>query len=295
MNWQHLTYFQTVADTKNFSRAAEQLFLTPSALSKSIHALEAELGFPLFEKRGRNSVLTEYGKTFLNYVTQASSSIENGLRAVQEQMDVSTGKIRVSGIYTMCAEYLPTKIRSFKEQYPKVTFSMEYSISSRILESVLEGESDLGFCGDYEIDDSAYSDIERVLLKTEDLIVIVPFDHKFSGKELVDFRQLKDEQFIIYRNVNSGISYCFWELCRAADITPEIAFEVPDDHTIIGLVEAGLGIALIADSPSLCMDKVSVLRFEHDTPIRNQYMVWKRGRFMPPVVRCFRDHILDTR
>ena len=67
------------------------------------------------------------------------------------------------------------------------------------------------------------------------------------------------------------------------------------DHTIIGLVEAGLGIALIADSPSLCMDKVSVLRFEHDTPIRNQYMVWKRGRFMPPVIRCFRDHILDTR
>ena len=104
MNWQHLTYFQTVADTQNFSRAAEQLFLTPSALSKSIRSLEAELGFPLFEKRGRNSVLTEYGKTFLNYVVQASSSIENGLRAVQEQMDVSTGKIRVSGIYTMCAE-----------------------------------------------------------------------------------------------------------------------------------------------------------------------------------------------
>lgn len=295
MNWQHLTYFQTVAETQNFSRAAEQLFLTPSALSKSIRSLEAELGFPLFERRGRNSVLTEYGKIFSSYVAQAFSSIETGLRVVQEQMDVSTGKVKVSGIYTMCAEYLPTKIRSFKEQYPKVTFSMEYTISSRILESVLEGESDLGFCGDYEVDDPAYSEIERVLLKTEDLIVIVPFDHRLSGKEYVDFRELKDEQFIIYRNVNSGISYRFWELCRAAGITPEIAFEVPDDHTIIGLVVAGLGIALIADSPSLRMDKVSVLRFEHDVPIRNQYMVWKRGRFMAPVVRCFRDHILDTR
>lgn len=294
MNWQHLTYFQTVAESQNFSRAAEQLFLTPSALSKSIRSLEAELGFPLFEKRGRNSVLTKYGKTFLSYVSQASASIESGLRAVQEQMDISTGRIKVSGIYTMCAEYLPTKIRTFKEQYPKVTFSMEYTISSRILESILEGESDLGFCGDYELDDPAYVSIERVLLKTEDLIIIVPLDHRLARNQYVDFQQLKDEQFIIYRNVSSGISYLFWELCHSAGITPEIAFEVPDDHTIIGLVEAGLGVALIADSPSLCMDNVSILRFEHDPPIRNQYMVWKRGRFMSPVVRHFRDHILDT-
>lgn len=295
MNWQHLTYFQVVAETQNFSRAAEQLFLTPSALSKAIRSLEIELGFPLFEKHGRNSVLTEYGKIFLEYVIQAANSIETGLHLVQDRMDASTGRVKISGIYTMCADYLPTTIKEFRKLYPNVTFSMEYHISNQILENVLSGTSDIGFCGDYEIRDEAYSDIEHVLLKKEDLIVIVPREHWLAKETYVDFSKLGGEPFIIYRNVNSGISYLFWELCRKADITPQIAFEVPDDHTIIGLVEAGLGIALIADSQSLHMDKVSVLRFPGTPPQRNQYMVWNRNRFMSPVVRRFRDYIIENR
>lgn len=294
MNWQHLTYFQVVAETQNFSRAAEQLFLTPSALSKAIHSLEAEIGFPLFEKRGRNSVLTEYGKIFLEYVAQAANSIETGLQIVQDRMDVSTGRINISGIYTMCADYLPATIKEFRKIYPKVTFSMEYHISSQILEEVLSGSSDIGFCGDYEIESEAFNDIEHVLLKEEDLIIIVPKEHPLAKEPFVDFSKLDGEPFIIYRNTNSGISYLFWELCRKADINPQVAFEVPDDHTIIGLVEAGLGIALIADSRSLHMDKVSVLRFPNTPPKRKQYMVWSRTRFMPPVVRRFRDYIMES-
>lgn len=293
MNWQHLTYFQVVAETQNFSRAAEQLFLTPSALSKAIRALESEFGFPLFEKRGRNSVLTSYGKIFYQYVVQASNNIETGLHLVQEQMDVSTGRINISGIYTMCADYLPTKIKEFRKLYPKVTFSMEYHISNQILSNILSGDSDLGFCGDYELDSQTYSSIERVLIKKEDLIVIVPQDHWLANEVYVDFNKLAKEDFIIYRNVNSGISYLFWELCRKANFTPKIAFEVPDDHTIIGLVEAGLGIALVADSPSLSVDRVHILRFPDTPPQRNQYMVWNQNRFMPPVIRRFRDYIIE--
>lgn len=295
MNWQHLTYFQVTAESQSFSRAAEQLFITPSALSKAIRSLEAELGFPLFEKRGRNSVLTEYGKIFSEYVAQASGNIETGLRLIQERMDLSTGRINISGIYTMCAEYLPTRIRTFRDRHPKVTYSMQYRISSKTLEDVLTGDADLGFCGDYELDNELYAGIDRVLLRNEDLIVIAPKDHWLAHEPYVDFRKLGDEQFIIYRNVNSGISYLFWELCRNAGITPQIAFEVPDDHTIIGLVEAGLGIALIADSPSLSTGNVSALRFPGNPPVRNQYMVWKKDRFMPPVVKKFRDHIIENR
>lgn len=295
MNWQHLTYFQVAAETQNFSRAAEQLFLTSSALSKAIRSLEVELGFPLFEKHGRGSILTENGKIFLEYVVQAANSIETGLHLVQDRMDVTTGRINISGIYTMCADYLPTKIKEFRKYYPKVTFSMEYHISSQTLENVLSGTSDLGFCGDYEMEHDAYSDIEHVLLKQEDLMVIVPMEHRLAKESYIDLSKLDGEPFIIYRNVNSGISYLFWELCRKADITPQIAFEVPDDHTIIGLVEAGLGIALIADSQSLHMDKVSVLRFPDKPPQRNQYMAWNRNRFMPPVVRRFRDYIIENR
>ena len=295
MNWQHLTYFLVIAKHENFSRAAEQLYITPSALSKAIHALEAELGFPLFERQGRNSVLTDYGKTFSKYVSQASDSIESGLRVIHEQMDVSTGRINISGIYTMCADYLPRQIAQFHKLYPKVTFSMEYQITSEVLDSVLKGASDLGFCGDYELDDESFAEIDRILLKKEELIVIVPKNHRMAQNYYVDFRELKDEDFIIYRNVNSGISFCFWDICKKANINPHIIFEVPDDHTIIGLVSAGLGIALIADSPSLKMGDISTLHFKEDAPYRNQYMVWNKNRFTPPVVKAFREYIINNK
>lgn len=293
MNWQHLIYFKVIAETQNFSRAAEQLYVTPSTLSKAIHCLEEELKFPLFKKSGRNSVLTDYGHTFKTYVDQAIGCIEAGLNDIQEQMNVFTGKISLAGIYTMCAEYLPVQIKSFLDLYPEVTFSMAYQITSIVLESILSGTADLGFCGDFELDDLQYSDIEHALIKTEELIIITPPNHPLAKENFVDFSKMANERFIIYRNVNSGLSKLFWSQCKQAGITPHVVFEAPDDHTVIGLVAVGLGISLIADSPSLNTDKVHVLRFAQDPPpFRNQYIVWKKDRFNPPVVRAFRDFIL---
>lgn len=294
MNWQHLVYFKVIAETQNFSRASEQLFVTPSALSKAISSLEQELNFPLFEKSGRNSVLTEYGRTFKEYVDQALDCIDNGLAAVHDQLNICTGKVNISGIYTMCGDYLPPRIKQFLEIYPQVSFSMVYQITLTVLESILSGTADLGFCGDYDIKDKRFIDIERALIKTEDLVIITPLDHPLANDSYVDVKKLKNERFVTYRNVNSGIYQIFEQLCQRAHFEPHIAFEAPDDHTIIGLVSAGLGISLIANNPSLQTDRVHVLRFaDGEVPRRNQYMVWKKDHYLSPAVNAFRDYILD--
>ena len=113
MNWQHLVYFKVVAETENFSRASEQLYVTPSALSKAISGLEQELNFPLFEKSGRNSVLTDCGREFKVYVDQAIDTINHGLSTIHENLDICIGKVNIAGIYTMVAEYLPPRIKGF--------------------------------------------------------------------------------------------------------------------------------------------------------------------------------------
>lgn len=294
MNWQHLTYFKTTAELQNFTQAAEQLYVTPSALSKAIHNLENELGFPLFRKHGRNVALTPFGKTFYQYVSVAANDLQEGLSAVYRQMGLRTGRISVAGIYTMCTDYLPPRIKEFKLEYPDVTFSIDYQITSKVLSGILEGNYDLGFCGDYELDAEEYSGIEHTLIKVENLVIAASKDHWMAEKPYVEIKQLAKEPFIIYRNVNSGISYNFWPLFQKAGFTPRIAFEVTDDHSLLGLVAAGLGIALIADNPALHSDNVIIRHLKGLYPTRNQYMIWQKDRFLSDVVLAFRDVVLDS-
>lgn len=291
MNWQHLTYFQTVAETENFTQAAKILYVTPSALSKAIHSLEAELGFPLFTKSGRNSVLTDYGRSFKTYVDRAMGCITDGLNDIHEQMNQISGPVNLAGVYTMCSEYLPGYLKDFLFLYPNVKFSMVYQITSDILNQLLSEKIDLGFCGDYELEDRRYSSIEYLLLKKEELVIITSEAHPLSQQSFVTISELKEESFIIYRNVNSGISLIFWELCKNAGVNPKIAFELPDDQNILSLVSAGLGIALIADTPMIHRPDIHILRFSGDPPVRNQYMVWKKDHFLSPAGRAFRDFI----
>ena len=293
LNWQHLTYFKCVAEYENFAKAADELYVTASAVSKAVNNLEDVLGFPLFEKQGRNSVLTEYGKVFYRHVSDAFQCIDDGISEVNQMRGTVTGRINVGGIYTMCAEFLPTWIKDFISIYPDVSFSMEYHITNQILDNVLSSAIDLGFCGDFDADSPNYSQIERVLLFTEPLVVVVSDRHPLAGQKTVDFAMLKDESFIIHRNHNSGTTPLFEQLCQSCRIRPHIAFEVPDDQSILGLVKVGLGIALIADTPSLKIDGVTVIPLQNNAPIRNQYMVWRRNRTLSPAAVAFRDHILS--
>jgi len=294
MNWQHLTYFQTVAETENFTQAAAILYVTPSALSKAIHSLESELGFPLFTKSGRNSVLTEYGRSFKMYVDNAMNCITDGLNQIHEQMNLINGPVNLAGVYTMCSEYLPGYLRDFLSLYPNVKFSMIYQITSDILTQVLSEKIDLGFCGDYDVEDKRYANIESRLLKKEELVIITSAAHPLSERTFIDMAELQDEPFIIYRNVNSGISLIFWELCKKSGLNPTIAFEIPDDQNILSLVSAGLGIALIANTSMIHRPDIHILHISGETPVRSQYMIWKKERFLSPAVKAFRDYIEQT-
>ncbi|MBQ9156712.1 MAG: LysR family transcriptional regulator [Eubacterium sp.] len=294
MNWQHLVYFKVVAETENFSRASEQLYVTPSALSKAISGLEQELNFPLFEKSGRNSVLTDCGREFKVYVDQAIDTINHGLSTIHENLDICIGKVNIAGIYTMVAEYLPPRIKGFLDIYPKVNFSLVYQITLTVLDSIISGTADLGFCGSFDQKSKIYNNIESVLLKTEELVIVTSKDHPLSSRDYIDFSELKDENFITYRNVNAGIHQIYQDLCDTTGVYPRIAFEAPDDHTILGLVAANLGVALIANNPVLMSKDLHVLHFEEGkVPTRQQYMVWKKGHHLSPAVKAFRDYILD--
>ena len=100
----------------------------------------------------------------------------------------------------------------------------------------------------------------------------------------------RKEPFIVNSRSNTGTNYVFNRMCEEAGFKPHIAFESNDDHTMIGMVASGLGIAVIANSPSLLVNKVTPLHFRHP-PVKNQYMVYNRERDISPLVKSFIDFI----
>jgi DNA-binding transcriptional LysR family regulator len=98
MNWQQLEYFKTVAETQNFTSAANLLSVTQPALSKAISKLEEELNVPLFEKNGRNIKLTRFGSMFLIHANAAINEISKGIQELQDIINPMAGTVSISSL-----------------------------------------------------------------------------------------------------------------------------------------------------------------------------------------------------
>lgn len=120
INWQYLKYFETVSKEEHMTRAANTLHITQSALSKSIENLEADLGFPLFEREGRNIRLTKYGQILANSVSKATSEIEESVNTIRGLLSPENGIVSFSSIFSMGTEFMPNIIRQFSALHPGV-------------------------------------------------------------------------------------------------------------------------------------------------------------------------------
>ncbi len=295
MNWQHLIYFQSLAKTQNYAQASKELYISPSTLSKAISSLEEELGFPLFLKSGRNSVLSEYGKEFQGYVDQSIECIEKGIQNIHTKMNQIFGPLNICGIYVLCSDYLPPIVKDFLEQYPGVNITLEHQISVNVLERVLAGKSDLGFCADFNFQDKKFAGLEYVHIKQDDLILITSLDHPLASETAVSLEQLKDEDFILNGNPNTRNRIDFLNLCREYDFTPKITFEPADDQSIIGMVYAGLGISCMANIPSVHRGNLHVLKIlEEHVPVQSYYMIWRRDAHLSLAAKTFKDYVLSS-
>ena len=117
MNLAQLTYFCHLAKTEHYTRSAESLHVSQSALSHSISSLEKELGCRLFRKTGRNVQLTDDGRIFLKYVSEGLASIDRGIAELDRRSNGLSGSINVGAIATVRSGYLPAAMQGFRSQF----------------------------------------------------------------------------------------------------------------------------------------------------------------------------------
>ena len=296
MNWQHLIYFKKVAEYEHLTRAAEELFISPSALSKAIASLEDEIGIPLFEKNGRNIQLNHFGRSFYDYVSKAMSEINIGIHHIQQSADVYAGTIRLCSIFSPGTNYLPELLSLFNKEYPDVHIDLSQNMTQHILNKLLANELDIGICSEFS-QENEYAGIERALLYQEEIYLAVSKLHPLAQLEEITLATIKDEVFINYTN-NTGIAATLHRaFCEAfgPDYQLKVRFSANEPNTITHLISKNLGIGFVIENPSLYTTNVKILKIKDFHFYHTIYMVWKKDAYMPPVASLFKDYALSHR
>ncbi len=282
MNLQHIEYFVELAHTHSFTAAAQRLNITQPNLSYAIGRLEEELEVPLFEKNGRNNVLTTYGHEFLTYAERMLKTLNTGIDAVQ---NTAAGKmtIRIGALSYLCTRYIPRMVRAYQKSHPEhpVEFLFETGSTRTLLDGLNEGRYDIIFCAPSR--EVAFSSLP---IADQKLVLIVPENHRFADKTEITLEETGDENYILYPS-GSGMRKVIERYFVKAGFRPKIKFEVVEDQVIAGFVAEEFGVGILPDSEILNNFPIKKIRISDPEMERKIVMLWDSNAYMAPKIRDF--------
>lgn len=289
MNLYHLRYFVQLTRTQHYTKAAEQLNISQPSLSHAIAQLEGELGVPLFEKSGRNTTLTHFGREFLVCAEKTLAALDEGVQAIQRNAR-GEGVIRLGLLRTLGVEYVPQLAARFLEQNPgkEIRFTFDTGVTEELLDGLAERRFDLAFCSE----PPQNRELTAVPVNKQDLVLIVHRSHPLASRHSVELREtLAYPQ--IYFSKGTGLRSVVDQLFAHIGAQPNIAYETQEDQVIAGLVAQGFGIAVVPYMDLLHRLDVKILQINDPAWERNFYMVHDERAFLSPVVRSFRQFVLE--
>lgn len=291
MNLYHLRYFETLAHLEHYTKAADKLAITQPSLSYAISSLEDELGVQLFEKMGRNVVLTKYGRAFLEDVEIVLKQLDASVKDMK-LAGKGEGGIDLAFLRTLGSDFVPKVIREFlnenEDKHIEFNLFCDRGLTTDILEGLKERKYDIGFCSKIENEPS----IEFIPIAKQDLVVIVPPDHPLAQKDEVNLEETLDYKQIIFKK-KSGLRHIIDSLFNTIQAYPDIAYEIEEDQVAAGLVANGFGIAIVPDMPLLELLDIKKLPLVSPSWQRYFYMATLKGIYQPPVIESFKKFVIE--
>jgi DNA-binding transcriptional LysR family regulator len=261
-----------VAARGSFSEAADGLHLSQSAVSQHVATLEREVGMKLLERTRRGPRLTQAGEVLVRAAEAALTRLDEAERELAAIAGLDAGEVRVASFPSASATLLTRAVSEFTARHPNVTVQLQEAEPEESLPLLRAGELDLAVTFDYpSVATEEDPDVERVLLLTESLHLLVPRNHRLADRARVELAELRDDAWL--NSVRpSACSEVVVEACRDAGFEPRSTFESDDYHVLQGFVAEGLGVTLLPDlaMPTLRSDVV-VLPIAPEPPQRR---VW---------------------
>lgn len=244
MEFRQLRTLLAIADTRNFTRAAERVHLTQAAVSAQIKALEAETGVPLFARVNKKVFLTEAGEILVRRAERLLKAHDEALLALKELGEAETGRLRIGTASTMASnDLLPAILAELKRAYPKAQVTVRRATSTDIVAQILQNDLDIGLVS---LPVEA-SDIRAEVLQRDRLVAIMQPDHALAHQRSISPLQLAAEPLIL--GEQGGNTRRLIDLFFAkSGVRPEVIMELGSMTSIKRMVEHGLGLSLIPRS-----------------------------------------------
>lgn len=290
--WQ-LRTFRAVAENLNFTKASEQLFLTQSAVSHQIKALEEEFGVPLFIRGKSGVTLTDAGKKALEYAVKILDEAEKMREFVAGREKALAGRVRVAAATQALVYLFAPLFEEFMDSFNSVELVFRTTVSTeQTVEDILNGVADVGFASM-----AVYSpNLEVVELFEDELVLVSGKKHKLTRKAEVSIKDLAAERWILFER-GSSIRRATDDFFQQKHIEPETALESNDTYFIKIMIEHGLGISLLpawAIGNEVIKGDLKIINVKKLNLTRSVAMVGMKG-LQPAPIRAFTKFIYERK
>ncbi len=286
MELDQLRYFLQVAERGNFTRAAEDMTISQSALSRSIQKLEEELGQPVFERKTRAVTLTEAGVLLQSRAEQILTILADTKAEITD--DGQSGRVRIGAIPTIAPYFLPDLLRQFSSEFPNAALIVQELTTDALLKSCTQGEIDLAILA-LPVP-AKYLEFEELF--EEELLLVLPPDHPLTEMPKIGLADVEPFPFVLLDEAHC-LSDSIVSFCRNRSFQPVAVERTSQLAMVQELVSLSHGVSMIpAMARELDQSDRRVYRsFSGKSPTRKIAVIWNPYRFQSRLVEAFKDHI----
>ena len=291
-------YVYEVYKERNFTRAAEKLFISQPSLSVAIKNIEKKIGADLFERMGNNVRLTEVGEAYISSTKQIIAAEKEFLDRINDINNLKTGKIVVGGTNYLSSYVLPRVINQFNRLYPYIEVELVEANSYNLATMIRNEQIDIII----DSFDEKMDDYQGFFLSSEDILLCVPKDRKINEKlnqfqiepesfyngnvsikdvEAVPIKIFEDEKFILLKKGNDMYKRAM-NFFNADDIEPKVVYRVDQLNISYALADSGIGLCFITDTflkYGRCSNNVFLYKVKNEHYSRNLYIAHKKNRY----------------
>lgn len=287
---QQLQAFIAVAERGSFRAAADHIHLSPPALSRRIEKLESIIGTRLFNRTTREVELTSIGRIFLDRARAAIDDLESAILGISDIAATRSGRVTVACVPSAALYFLPHVISSFSVKYPSIRIRVIDESMNQTLQSVLTGESDFGI----GFMNALMPEITFEGIHNDPFVVAMRRDHPLAKCKSVAWAQIEHERLISVAR-SSGNRQLLDDVMSKVGLIPSYAFEVSHIGTLLGMVEAGLGIAAVPRTALPANHPLVIgLPLKNPSISRSLGLLRKQGSTLRPAAAMFHDHLFEA-
>jgi len=290
MELRHLRYFVAVAEELHFARAAERLHISPPSLTQQIQNLERELGARLFARTKRDVRLTDAGARFLEEALVTLRQAERAELVAKRAGRGEVGRVEIGFVASAaCMGLLTAALPPYRRMFPLVVLSIRKMETPRQLEQLSEGRLDVGFLRP----PARYpTGVSGVNLARQPVVIALPKDHKLAGAAAIPAASLAEEIFVVATfETDIGFHQRTAALGQEGGFVPRVGERAADQFTIVTMVAAGFGIAVVPQSIACIQIPGVVFRPLTRQTVRTELAVAFRRDERTPAVKACVQHL----